>query len=190
MVEASRHAAPLSMKTKTSLAHRSPRFASVFLGSALILVGCTTAATTAVAAPPEASQPSAPAKEAWQTTKESARTAAVTVREAVGDAWEKSKDATFKQREAVRERMRSAEASLDAKILEWTAKKDAVTDEARPAVAAAHKEVSEARAVLAQKIEALDNATEETWNSVKAELNTAWQRMTTAASDLAAKLQS
>jgi hypothetical protein len=144
------------------------------------------------AAAPEASQPTtnSPAREAWQSTKDSAQSAAASVRTAVGDAWEKSKDATYKQREAVRERMKTAEASLDSKIVEWSAKKDAVAEDARPAVAAAQKEVTEAREVLRQKINALDNATEETWSSVKAELNTAWQRMTTAVSDLTAKLQS
>ena len=114
----------LSMKTKTSLTRRSPRSAPAFLGSALLLIGCSVLATTAVAAPPEASQPTAPAKEAWQTTKESAKTAAASVRETVSEAWEKSKDATFKQREAVRERMRAAEASLDAKILEEVSRED------------------------------------------------------------------
>jgi hypothetical protein len=144
------------------------------------------------AAAPEASEPpaSSPAREAWQSTKDSAYSAAASARAAISEAWENSKDATFRQREVVRERMRVAEASLDQKIVEWTAKKDAVAEEARPTVAAAQREVSEAREVLRQKIDALDNATEETWNSVKAELNTAWQRMTTAVSDLTAKLQS
>ncbi|MGC4073846.1 MAG: hypothetical protein QM760_15305 [Nibricoccus sp.] len=141
------------------------------------------------AAPPEASQPPATSKEAWQSTKEAASAAASSTRDAIGAAWEKCKDATFKQREKVRESMKSAEAALDAKIVDWSAKKDVVVDDAKPAVAAAHKEVIEARAVLGQKIDALDNATEETWNSVKAELGTAWQRMNTAASDLAAKLK-
>lgn len=142
------------------------------------------------AAPPEATQPSSTTTgDAWGSTKASAQAAAAKTRETLSEAWEKSKDATFRQREAVRKRMAEAEAVLDTRILEWTAKKDAVAEEVKPMVTAAHKEVIEARAVLAQKVEALDNATEETWNSVKAELDTAWQRMTTAVSDLSAKLQ-
>jgi hypothetical protein len=172
---------------KTSLTLSSFRVASLLTFSAFILTGFNDR-SAANAASPEASQPGTAAKGSFESTKATAKTAAVAVRDAVSDAWEKSKDATFKQREAVRERMKSAEASLDARIVEWTAKKDSVADDAKPAVAAAHKEVREAREVLAQKINALDNATEETWISVKAELNTAWQRMSAAASDLAARL--
>ncbi len=84
--------------------------------------------------------------------------------------------------------MKTAEAALDAKIVEWNAKKDRVNDDAKEAVSAAYKEVREAREVLGQKINALDNATEATWSSVKAELNAAWQRMNAAAADIAAKL--
>jgi hypothetical protein len=142
------------------------------------------------AAPPEATEPSSAAKEAVQSSKASAQAAAADTRAAISEAWEKSKDATFKQREILRQKMKTAEAVLDVKIAEWSIKKDAVVEDAKPAVSAAQQEVREAREVLSQKIKALDNATEETWNSVKAELNTAWQRMTTAASDLTAKLQS
>lgn len=173
---------------KTSPTLPSLRLAGFLAFSTLVLIGCNDS-TSARAAAPEASQPTTTAKEAFQNTKSTAQTAAANVRDSISDAWEKSKDATFKQREAVRERMKSAEVSLDAKIVEWTAKKDAVVEDAKPAAAAAHKEVREAREILSQKINALDNATEETWSSVKAELNTAWQRMTTAAADLAAKLQ-
>ncbi|ATC62719.1 hypothetical protein CMV30_01355 [Nibricoccus aquaticus] len=171
---------------KTSLTS-SIKVSSLLACSLFFLAGCHDKMT---AASPEASQPSSPAKEAWQETKATAKSAAAATRDAVSDAWEKSKDATFKQREMVREHMKAAEASLDAKIIEWNAKKDAAKEDAKPAIAAARKEVAEAREVLSQKINALDNATEETWNSVKAELNTAWQRMTSAAADLAAKLQS
>lgn len=174
---------------KTSLTLPSFHLAGFLACAAFVLIG-SNERSAAYAASPEASQPSTVAKEAWQGTKTAAQSAATSVRDAVSEAWEKSKDATFKQREALRERMKTAEASLDAKIIDWTAKKDAVAEDSKPVVAAAHKEVIEARAVLSQKINALDNATEETWTSVKAELNTAWQRMTTAASDLAAKLQS
>jgi hypothetical protein len=175
---------------KTSFKHPSFRVAGFFLGTAFILIGCNDR-SSANAASPEASQPSSTtANEASQTTKTTAQTTTVAARDAVSEAWEKSKNATFKQRDAVRERMKVAEASLDAKIVEWTAKKDAVAEESKPAVDAAHKEVREAREVLSQKINALDNATEETWSSVKAELNTAWQRMITAVIGLTAKLQS
>jgi hypothetical protein len=174
----------------------SSRIFSVLACSLFLLGGCKDKTT---AAPPEASQPSNPvpastlsssASDTWQSTKDSAQVAAKTVGDAVSDAWEKSKDATFAQRKAVSERMKAAETSLDMRIREWTAKKDAVVDEARPAVSAAYKEVGEAREVLSQKIDALDNATEETWNSVKSELDTAWQRMTAASADLAAKIRS
>jgi predicted nucleic acid-binding Zn-ribbon protein len=168
---------------KTSLTSTSLRFAGIFAGVTFALI--------AYSAPPEASQPTGNApKDALNASKPDAKNAAAATRDTISEAWEKTKDATFKQREVVRERMKGAEASLDAKIVEWTAKKETVSDEAKPAVDAAHKEVREAREVLSQKINALDNATEETWNSVKAELNTAWQRMVTAVSDLTAKLQS
>ncbi len=144
------------------------------------------------AAPPEASQPPAAdsAAASQQTAPSATQRAATAIRQIVGDAWEKSKDATFRQREAVRDHMKTAEKSLDARIVEWNAKKDAVAEDVRPLAAAAHREVIEAREVLRQKIDALDNATQETWPSVKAELNTAWQRMTAAVADLTARLQS
>jgi len=170
------------MKTHLALSSRSVGAAGV-----LALLSVTFGAVHA--APPEATQPSSPAKEAWQNSKASAKAAAADVRASISEAWEKSKDATFKQRDTLREKMKTAEAMLDVKIAEWSIKKDAVAEDAKPVVSAAQQEVREAREVLNQKIKALDNATEETWNSVKAELNTAWQRMTTAASDLVAKLQ-
>ena len=157
--------------------------------SLFLFAGCSDRMS---AAAPEASEPpsSSPAREAWQSTKDSAYSAAASARSAISEAWEKSKDASFRQREVLRERMRVAEASLDQKIVEWNARKDAVAEDMRPTVSAAQREVSEAREVLRQKVDALDNATEETWNSVKAELDTAWQRMTTAVGNLTAKLQS
>lgn len=160
---------------------------SLMVCSLFLIAGCNDKVT---AASPEASQPSPSVKEAMVATADTAKSAAAATREAVADAWEKSRGATFKQREMLREKMKAAETSLDAKIADWSAKKDVVKDDIKQAVAAAHKEVLEAREVLSQKINALDNATEETWHSVKAELNTAWQRMSTAAADLAAKLQS
>jgi hypothetical protein len=175
---------------KTSLKHPSVRLAGFFLCTAFVLTGFDER-SSANAASPEASQPpSTTVNETGQTTKTNTQNAAIAVKDTIAEAWEKSKNATFKQRDVVRERMKAAEVSLDAKIVEWTAKKDAVAEESKPAVDAAHKEVREAREVLSQKINALDNATEETWSSVKAELNTAWQRMITAVIDLAAKLQS
>ena len=79
------------------------------------------------AAPPEATQPSSTTTgDAWGSTKASAQAAVAKTREAFSEAWEKSKDATLRQREAVRKRMAEAEAVLDTRILEWTAKKDAV----------------------------------------------------------------
>jgi hypothetical protein len=145
-----------------------------------------------VAAPPEASQPAAAASTASSQAPAPSATerASVAIRQIVGEAWEKSKDATFRQREALRDRMKTAEKALDARIVEWNARKDALAEDVRPLAAAAHREVIEAREVLRQKIDALDNATQETWPSVKAELSTAWQRMTAAVADLNAKLQS
>jgi hypothetical protein len=188
MGEAKNHSCIRLVKTVISIMKTHLALSSRSVGVAGILTLLAVAFGTVCAAPPEATQPPAPAKQAWQNTKAGAQAAAADVRAAIGDAWEKSKDATFKQRETLRDKMKTAEAMLDVKIAEWSIKKDAVVEDAKPVVSAAQQEVREAREVLNQKIKALDNATEETWNSVKAELNTAWQRMTTAASDLASKL--
>ena len=125
---------------KTTLLSPTP-ITSLIICGLLFIANYTNEVT---AAPPEASQPSPAARESVSTTMDSttvgaAKSAATTARDAIGDAWENSKNATFKQREAVRERMKIAEASLDAKIVEWDAKKDAVKDDAKDAVAAAHK---------------------------------------------------
>ncbi len=171
---------------------KTPSSSPVKLSHPLLcaLLCCAGFSCHVIAASPEATQPSPASKESIQTTSDTAKSVATATREGVGEAWEKSKNTPFKQRETLRERMKAAETSLDALIAEWAVKKDAVKDDSKEAVASAHKEVREAREVLSQKINALDNATEETWSSVKAELNTAWQRMNAAAADIAAKLQS
>jgi hypothetical protein len=133
---------------------------------------------------------SSAANESWQATKTSAQSAAASVSTAVTEAWERSKDATYAQRGTVIETMKMADASLESQIAVWSAKSESVAESARPAVAAARKEVTDAREVLREKINALELATEGTWPTAKADLNAAWQRMTTAVSALSAKIQS
>ncbi|GEM_PF-6224779 len=159
--------------------------------SALVFNGCK---ERTHAAPPDQTGPNTvPAPSAIKprvTVGERIHGAATDIRASLAEAWEKSREATYAQRAAVRERMAAAERSLDATIEQWSAKKDSVVEDMRPSVDAALTELRNARAVLDQKIEALGNASEETWNSVKAELNTAWQRVNTAIADLTAKLDS
>ncbi len=159
--------------------------------AALLLVGCK---ERTVAAPPDQSAPSsAPAPSAIEprvTAGERIHGTVTDIRASLVEAWEKSRDATYAQRAVVRERMAAAETSLDATIEQWTAKKDAVVADMKPSVDAALIELRNARAVLDEKIDALGNATEETWSSVKAELNSAWQRVNTAVADLSDKLKS
>lgn len=127
--------------------------------------------------------------DSWQSDKMVARTVAAEVKAVVGESWEKVKEATFAQRAAVRTAMTSAEAALDTSIVEWTARKDALAVEVRPAASTALEEVRNAREVLRQKVDALDNATVETWNSVMSELDSAWQRVRSAAAALAVRLE-
>ena len=129
-----------------------------------------------------------PTAESWQTNKAAERAAAAEVKATLGQSWEKMKEAPYEQRAAVKKEMTAAEATLDASILEWTARKDALAVEARPAANTALEEVRNAREVLRQKVNSLDNATVETWNAVMSELDSAWQRMRSSASTLAVKL--
>ena len=130
----------------------------------------------------------APAAEPWQTSK-AARAAAAEVKATIGESWEKMKEAPYEQRAAVKKEMTAAEGALDASILEWTARKDALAVESRPAANTALEDVRNAREVLRQKVNSLDNVTVETWNSVMSELDSAWQRMRSSASALAVKLE-
>ena len=127
--------------------------------------------------------------DSWQAEKVAARAVAAEVKAVVGESWEKVKEATFAQRAAVRSTMTNAEAGLDTNIVEWTARKDALAVEARPAASTALEEVRNAREVLRQKVDGLDNATVETWNSVMSELDAAWQRVRSAAAALAVRLE-
>ena len=127
--------------------------------------------------------------DSWQADRVAARAVAAEVKAVVGENWEKVKEATFAQRATVGTAMTSAEAALDTSIVEWTARKDALAVEVRPAASTALEEVRNAREVLRQKVDGLDNATVETWNSVMSELDSAWQRVRSAAAALAVRLE-
>ena len=122
--------------------------------SALVLAGCSKS---------ERAEAKADIKDAYVDTKA-----------AVVDAWSDLKDYTFDKRSDFTTRTQAMTAKLDADVSELQASYAA--DKASASRKAAMEELKNSRADLGEKLDALGNATADTWASAKASVISAWDR--------------
>jgi hypothetical protein len=85
------------------------------------------------------------------------------------------KAASWSDRSALRAKLQAAEASFNQRLPEWETKKNALPEKERIAAEADFKSLVRQRGILRQKIEAVDDATADTWNSAKSELTSVLQ---------------
>lgn len=85
------------------------------------------------------------------------------------------KPTPYSARNALRDKLKEAEARFAEKIPEWESKKDALPSEKKSEAEAIFKQLVTDREILRQKIDAVEDAQAETWTSAKSELYTALQ---------------
>jgi hypothetical protein len=122
--------------------------------SALVLAGCSKS---------ERAEAKADIKEAYKDTKA-----------VVADAWSDLKDFTFEKRSDFATRTKAMTAKLDAEVSEMQA--NYAADKASASRRAAMEELKSSRADLGDKLDAIGNATADTWASAKASVIAAWDR--------------
>jgi hypothetical protein len=76
----------------------------------------------------------------------------------------------YSGRAALKEKLRQGEVKFDTRLPEWEARCNALPEKERKAAAADLKELKRMREVLRDKLDQLDAASVETWNSVKYDL--------------------
>lgn len=140
------------MKTNTALS----RAARLSLTAGLLFVACHSASATAT-------QPVA-----TQTVSTHPKTPAETLLTEI-------KGTPYSGRTALREKLKAAEALFSEKLPEWESRKDALPSEKKAEAETIFKQLVTDREVLRQKIDGVEDAQAETWNSAKSELYTALQ---------------
>jgi hypothetical protein len=89
------------------------------------------------------------------------------------DAWDEIKDYTYAQKSELVDRVKAMTSDFDAAVasVRSSSAKTEFADSRSTALAA----LEEVRSVVAQKREALENASAETWLSAKAEFRSTWK---------------
>jgi hypothetical protein len=80
------------------------------------------------------------------------------------------KQTSYAERAALRAKLAEAEKQLDDRMPEWETRKNSLPEKERSAAEADFKQLVRAREVLRQKIDGVENAAEETWESAKGDL--------------------
>ena len=80
------------------------------------------------------------------------------------------KQTPYAERATLRARLTDAEKRMDDLMPEWEARKNSLPEKERIAAEADFKQLKRSREILRQKIDGVDMAAEETWNSAKADL--------------------
>jgi len=106
-------------------------------------------------------------KDAYQDTKA-----------AVSGAWSDFKDYSYEKRQDFSDRANALSAKFDAEVSEVKASHAGA--KASASREAAWNKVRDARADFGMKMSALGNATADTWDSAKAEVNAAWDNLQAA----------
>lgn len=103
---------------------------------------------------------------------------------AVGDAWSDLKDYTYDKSAEFERRAEAVSSDFDAKIEKLKA--DYKGAQASAARQAAMERVTDARATLSEKLDALGDASAATWDSAKAEVIAATKKLEAAYDDAVA----
>jgi Skp family chaperone for outer membrane proteins len=93
---------------------------------------------------------------------------------AIANTWSDLKDYTYEKRSDFNDRIQAMAAELEAEMSELQA--NYAEDKASASRRAAMQELKDSRADLSQKLDALGNATADTWGSAKANVIAAWDR--------------
>jgi len=81
------------------------------------------------------------------------------------------KQTPYADRAALRARLAESEKRMDDQMPEWEARKNSLPEKERIAAEADFKQLKQSREILRQKIDGVENASAETWNSAKADLH-------------------
>ncbi|MGC4075042.1 MAG: hypothetical protein QM760_21585 [Nibricoccus sp.] len=100
------------------------------------------------------------------------------------------KQTPYSARSALREKLKLAEAQFDEKLPEWEAQKSNLPSEKKSEADAVFKQLVRDREILRQKIDTVESASVETWNSAKDELYTSLQNTISTYNRLKAIFQS
>ena len=114
--------------------------------------------------------------EAWDKTKEATKDAYADAKDAVSDGAEKLDNATYDERVAIKANLAEAGAKLDAKFAEWRA-------EGKPVSATTEQKIAEAKVAFSKSLDDLGDATAETWETAKAKASAAWTSLKAAYAD-------
>jgi len=80
------------------------------------------------------------------------------------------KQTPYADRAALRAKLSVAETRMDDQMPEWEARKNSLPEKERIAAEADFKQLKRSREILRQKIDGVDMASAETWNSAKTDL--------------------
>ena len=83
---------------------------------------------------------------------------------------EQIKETPYSERAALRARLAEAEARFADRLPEWNARKNSLPEKERNAADVDFKQLLREREVLRQKIDGVESAGKETWDSAKADL--------------------
>lgn len=83
---------------------------------------------------------------------------------------EEIKQTPYAERAALRAKLAEAETQMDDRMPEWETRKNSLPEKERIAAESDFKQLKRSREVLRQKIDGVEMAAEETWNSAKADL--------------------
>ena len=81
------------------------------------------------------------------------------------------KQTPYAERAALRARLAESEKRMDDQMPEWEARKNSLPEKERIAAEDDFKQLKRSRENLRQKIDGVENASAETWNSAKADLH-------------------
>ena len=81
------------------------------------------------------------------------------------------KQTPYAERAALRARLAESEKRMDDQMPEWEARKNSLPEKERIAAEADFKQLKQSREILRQKIDGVEHASAETWNSAKADLH-------------------
>ena len=83
---------------------------------------------------------------------------------------EEIRETPYAERAALRARLAEAEARFNDRLSEWENQKNSLPEKERNAAEADFKQLVREREILRQKIDGVERADKETWNSAKADL--------------------
>lgn len=83
---------------------------------------------------------------------------------------EQIRETPYEERAALRARLAEAEKSFDERLPQWENQKNSLPEKERNAAESDFKQLLREREILRQKIDGVERAEKETWNSAKADL--------------------